>query len=501
MKKFGEFSTSSNELSLILNKPKDQFTRDDIMKLYYTRGCRMLNFRYIAGDNRLKTLNFVPHDRDHLLSILSIGERIDGSSIFSFIEAGSSDLYVVPKFRTAFLNPFSEIPALDILCSYYNNRGRPFESSHEYILKKAYTRFREETGLRFRAFGELEFYIKSEHNPLYPLADQKGYHQSKPFAKFEDLRLRALDLCARAGCSIKYGHCEVGSFTDGRYDYEQHEIEFLPVEIDEAAEQLAIARWILRSLGFEYGVEVSFAPKITIGKAGSGMHIHMMLERDGKNVMTTEGELSETAKKMVAGILDLAKALTAFGNTLPTSYLRLVPDQEAPTSICWGDRNRSVLVRVPLGWAGATNMVKDANPHDNFKISTLPAKQSIEIRSPDNSADLYLLFAGLVVAAGHGLRMPDALQKANELYVNYNIFREKEGNKKITLEPLPSSCWESAECLLAKREIFEKDGIFPSGLIEHAAQKLKSYDDRNLRSRLDSEEKLRSLVEKYLHCG
>lgn len=32
----------------------------------------------------------------------------------------------------------------------------------------------------------------------------------------------------------------------------------------------------------------------------------------------------------------------AGGDANPTSYLRLVPHQEAPTNVCWGDRNRSV---------------------------------------------------------------------------------------------------------------------------------------------------------------
>ena len=105
-------------------------------------------------------------------------------------------------------------------------------------------------------------------------------------------------------------------------------------------------------LGYKYGVEVSFAPKITVGKAGSGMHIHLLLEKDGQNVMIENGKLSDTARKMIAGILDLSKALTAFGNTIPTSYLRLVPHQEAPTAICWGDRNRSVAGQGTVGMAG-----------------------------------------------------------------------------------------------------------------------------------------------------
>ena len=496
-----DVTLSPNELVQYLKKPAREFTRDDIMRFVEARNIKMLNFRYIAEDGKLKVLNFVPSGREHLESILSTGERVDGSSLFSFIGSGSSDLYIIPKFRTAFVNPFTELPTLEILCSFYNSEGRPLDSSPEQILRKAYTRFRENTGLKMKAFGELEFYVKSFRDPLYPLIDQKGYHQAKPFAKFEDLRVEALELCARAGCRIKYGHSEVGSFTKDDEDYEQHEIEFLPVEMDEAVDQLVIAKWILRMLGYEYGVEISFAPKITVGKAGSGMHIHMMLERDGQNIMVENGKLSDTARKMIAGILDLSKALTAFGNTIPTSYLRLVPHQEAPTNICWGDRNRSVLVRVPLGWIGATNMIKDANPFDDFEVSGFPTKQSVELRSPDGSADIYKLFAGLVIAVENGLSMKDALKNAEKLYVDYNIFDEKSAGKQ-KLESLPASCWESADCLDERRGLFEKDGVFPSGVIDSVIKHLKSYNDKDLSQRLyNKNDEIIKLVNQFLHCS
>jgi glutamine synthetase len=502
MMKNNEILMNPNELVQFLKKPAIEFTRDDIIRFIEAKSISMLNFRYIAEDGKLKVLNFVPFSREHLETILSTGERVDGSSLFSFVESGSSDLYIIPRFRTAFVNPFTETPTLEILCSFYNNEGKPLESSPEYILRKAYSRFKESTGLKMKGFGELEFYVKSFQDDLYPLIDQKGYHQSKPFAKFEDLRVEALELCAKAGCKIKYGHSEVGSFSKDGEDYEQHEIEFLPVEIDDAVDQLIITKWILRMLGFEYGVEVSFAPKITVGKAGSGMHIHMMLEKDGKNVMVENGKLSDTARKMIAGILDVSKALTAFGNTIPTSYLRLVPHQEAPTSICWGDRNRSVLVRVPLGWIGAFNMIKDANPYDNFEIDNFPTKQTIELRSPDGSADIYKLFAGLVLAVQHGLEMENSLKMADDLYVNYNIFKEENSSKVKKLESLPASCWDSADCLLAKRDFFEKNGVFPAGVIDNVAARLKAYNDKDLSERLfNRNEEIQKLVNLYLHCS
>ena len=502
MIKNNDILLNRNELVQFFKKPAKDFTRDDIIKFIEAKGISMLNFRYVADDGRLRSLNFVPFSRDHLESILTAGERVDGSSLFSFIGSGSSDLYIIPRYRTAFVNPFTEIPTLEILCSFYNNDGKPFESAPEYILRKAYTRFMKKTGFKFKAFGELEYYIKSGHDDLYPLVDQAGYHQSKPFAKFEDLRIEALELCAKAGCRIKYGHSEVGSFSKDGEDFEQHEIEFLPVEIDEAVDQLLIAKWIIRILGSEYGVEISFAPKITLGKAGSGMHIHMMLERDGVNMMVENGKLSDVAKKMMAGILDLSKSLTAFGNTIPTSYLRLVPHQEAPTNICWGDRNRSVLIRVPLGWNGAMNMIKDANPADATEFMDMPSKQTVELRSPDGSADIHKLFAGLVIAAEHGLEMENALEKARKLYVDYNIFQENSVSKKKKLEALPSSCWESAECLLAQRDYYEKDGVFPAGVIDNVVSKLKAFDDKGLSEKLfNKNEEISALVRKFLHCS
>ena len=84
----------------------------------------MLNFRYAGADGRLKTLNFMIQSRKHLDNILSAGERVAGSNIFPhYVEAGSSDLYVIPRYRTAFVNPFSLIPAIDVICSYYDKDG------------------------------------------------------------------------------------------------------------------------------------------------------------------------------------------------------------------------------------------------------------------------------------------------------------------------------------------------------------------------------------------
>ncbi|WP_294634701.1 glutamine synthetase family protein [uncultured Bacteroides sp.] len=497
-----ELSMSPNLLVAALQKPASEFTKADIISYIKENDIRMVNFMYPAADGRLKTLNFVINNEAYLDAILTCGERVDGSSLFPFIEAGSSDLYVLPRFRTAFIDPFSELPTLSMLCSYFNKDGEPLESSPEYTLRKACRAFTDVTGMEFQAMGELEYYVISENTGLFPATDQRGYHESAPYAKFNDFRTECMSYIAQAGGQIKYGHSEVGNFTLGNKIYEQNEIEFLPVRADLAADQLMIAKWIIRNLAYQYGYDITFAPKITVGKAGSGLHIHMRIVKDGQNQMLENGVLSATARKAIAGMMQVAASITAFGNTNPTSYFRLVPHQEAPTNICWGDRNRSVLVRVPLGWSAKADMCMLANPLEAPSHYDTTQKQTVEMRSPDGSADLYQLIAGLAVACRHGFEMDDALDVAEKTYVNVNIHKKENEDKLNQLAQLPDSCAASADCLEKQREIFEKYRVFSPAMIDGILARLRSYDDRTLRAELqDKPEEMLKLVEKYFHCG
>lgn len=496
-----EVLMNPNDLVRFLKKSPEYFTKDDIIRFCEENQIEMVNFHYAAADGRLKTLNFYISSKEYLDTILSDGERVDGSNIFPFIEAGSSDLYVIPRYATAFVDPFAEIPTLDLLCTYYDNTGKALTSAPEHILRTAVEAFRKNTGMDFKCLGELEYYVICDADEWYPGVDQKGYHESAPFCKFEDMRTEAMRMVSKAGGKIKYGHSEVGCFTkDGKY-YEQHEIEFLPVDPVLAVEEIILAKWILRNLGAQYGVTVSFAPKITVGKAGSGMHFHMMAEKNGKNLMVKDGVLSDIAKRMIAGILDVGDAVTAFGNTIPTSYLRLVPHQEAPTYICWGDRNRSVVVRVPLGWNGSTDMAAEANFGLRRKAEKM-SKQTFEYRVADGSGQLYETVAALIIGAMHGLAMPDALEQAQKLYASGNIFNKEYKEFLGTLKQLPTCCYESAEVLDEKRSLFEADGIFPAGVIDAQIGKLKAYQDKGLSdSILGNEAKFAELVNRYIHIA
>ena len=148
-----------------LGKPRAAFTRSDIVRYVRENGIEMINLRYPGADGRLKTLNFVINDEDYLESILTCGERVDGSSLFPYIEAGASDLYVVPR------------------DSYYTKDGEPLDMAPEQTLRRAHEELRRATGLDFHVMGELEFYVVSPKQDLFLAADQRGYHESTPFNK------------------------------------------------------------------------------------------------------------------------------------------------------------------------------------------------------------------------------------------------------------------------------------------------------------------------------
>lgn len=486
-----------NPLVRVLGKTPETFTRADIIRFITEQGISMLNLRYIGGDGRLKVLNFAIQSAAHLDRVLTMGERVDGSSLFDVVDASSSDLYVVPQLRTAYVNPFTELPTLDILCAFYDVDANPLASSPQQVLRKAQDSLEKATGRRLEALGELEYYLFSPAEELYPVEPQRGYHEAGPFSKWESVRTETLHHLVAMGCEVKYAHSEVGSFVaDGRQMVQQ-ELELAPTDGTRAADQMALAKWVLREVAHRHGIEVSYAPKIAVGQAGSGMHFHTRLMKDGVNQFSDGHGLTDDARRVIGGYLSMAASLSAFGNTVPTSFLRLVPHQEAPTSICWGDRNRSVLVRVPLGWQNLDDrMFRDANPQEE-PIGDLPDdSQTVELRSPDGSASIHLLLAGMTMAARKGLLEEDMLEFANDRYISGDA-SGIEG-----LDQLPASCAEAADRLLAQRADYEADGVFPPGLIDGWAQSLRDLDDATLREDIARERvSVEALVAKYFHVG
>ena len=261
------------------------------------------------------------------------------------------------------------------------------------------------------------------------------------------------------------------------------EIEFLPAPAPEAADNIVIAKWVIRNVSYRNNMLATFAPKLEEGDAGNGMHIHIALFKDDVNMMTDgSGEISEITKKAIGGLCNFADSITAFGNTLPSSYLRLVPNQEAPTKICWSDSNRSALIRVPLGWSKVNNLASIINPFQPPDFRDEFSRQTVELRSPDGSGNAHLLLAGIAAAVKWGLTGENSLKITKNLYFKGNIFDNSELLNK--LPSLPSSCYASAQILKEKKDLYLKDNIFPESIINFVINLLEQEDDKDLLMKL-----------------
>jgi glutamine synthetase len=272
-----------------MNGVLDFSGREEILKLISNSHIRILNLCHIPEQGRLKTLSVSIANRDRVNEILDFGERVNGSSLFSFIEPGKSDIYIMPYTNRAFVDPFSTLPAINILCDYLDENGQPLDIAPKNVLAKAEEHLRTSTNITLKALAELEFYIiaKQQGEILFPTLSDRNYHESAPFAKFQDLTNEVLATLDIVGIPTKYAHGEVGLVHDKKGTLiEQHEIEFKPQNLARMADTIAVAKWIIRNVCARHGVSVSFIPKIDLDHAGTGMHIHVCGLRNGNNVVS-----------------------------------------------------------------------------------------------------------------------------------------------------------------------------------------------------------------------
>lgn len=491
MSKVDEFALA-NPVSIFCDKEREDFTREDLIKVIMKQGIERITFHYTAIDGKVKELKIPVVCRSQAELILTEGERVDGSSLFKgIVDTGKSDLYVVPLYKSAFLNPFDN-KSIDFMCRFFDKDGELAPFPPDNVLYKANSMLRKNTGFDLHALGELEFFLIGNFiNNTYPMPKQKGYHASAPYVKSGEIINEMISHLARITGNVKYAHNEVGFIEKLISDFdeldgksaEQVEIEFLPSPIEEAADMLVLARWIIRNVAFRNGFVSTFAPKLEIGHAGNGMHVHMALMKDGKNIMADEtGKLTDEARACIGGLCQYAQSLTAFGNTVSGSYLRLVPNQEAPTKVCWSELNRSALIRVPLGWGNINNLAGKINPQQKNLRTGEIGRQTVELRSPDGSCNTHLLLAGITLANEWGLtHKKESLELAELSYAPLNIH---ESSSVQELVELATSCAESAENLLRDKQLFERNDTFSSALINHVAYMLDSENDKNLNKRL-----------------
>lgn len=482
----------NNPILTVAGKPKEELTRKDLLNVITELGIERLTLHYVGWDSKIRELRIPVHNRYQVEMILADGERVDGSSIYrGMVPTGNSDLYVVPLYKSAFINPFDS-KSLDFFCHFFNSKGEPANFTHENILSRARNLLRTKTGFDLNGLGELEFYLIFDlENHSYVLPNQQGYHSAPPFAKTTSIVNEMMSTIARITGKVKYAHNEVGFIESIQSELpqlngktaEQVEIEFLLSDIEDLAYFLTISAWIIRNIAYKYRVLATFSPKIDPSSAGNGLHFHLALQKDGKNSMVDHnGELSKQALMLIGGLCKFAPSLTAFGNTVPASYLRLVPGQEAPTKIFWSSSNRNAMIRVPLAWTNTNNLAMRINPQEKTPFDFEDKRQTVELRTPDGSAYIHLILSGITMAVEWALSHPDV---SLELAKKFNL-GSVNPQYQNEYSNLSTSCFESAKILLKNREFFEHNGVFPSTVIEYYANLLLDENDKNLNEQLNS---------------
>ncbi len=500
----------SLSVASILGISPKNLQRSDLLNFINQNKIKRITFHYTAGDGRLKQLILPVNSMNYAERILAAGERVDGSSLFKgMVGTGTSDLYVVPVYASAFIDPFDE-QSICFLCRFLDKDEKLAEFCPDNILMHTVQSLKDKHHYDLWALGELEFYlIGDQESNLYPMPFQGGYHASSPFARYTDIVKEMLEIIADITAHVKYGHSEVGTIRSiesqddilkGKYA-EQYEVEFLPAPIEWAADYISLAKYVVRNVADQHGLLASFAPKLENGYAGTGLHFHVELLQDNNNVMTdSNGNLSSIARQAVGGLLRYAPTLTAFGNTIAASYLRLVPGQESPTKIFWSDYNRSALIRVPLGWRHGEDMASLINHRLKDRYISPFKRQTVELRSADGSASVHLLLAGITMAITYGLDHGEAsLALAKKRYAG----AENEGADGIP--ELPQSCFQSAKYLKEESELYQS--CIPPYILQRVCDLLEAEDDESLLEELqnlgddDRILRQRALMHRSIHAG
>src|SRR2546421_2151943 len=395
------------------------------------------------------------------------GIGFDGSSIRGFQKINESDMLLMPDPDTAFMDPFTDVATLDIICDVEDPITRErYSRDPRNVAKKAENYLRSQGIADVAYFGpEAEFYVFNDvrydstpHSGYYFLdsdegiwnsgRDEKpnlgykirykgGYFPVPPADSLQDLRTEMMLTLIESGVDCEVQHHEVGTAGQSELD-----IKFGPLV--KTADNLMKYKYIIKNTAFQNGYTVTFMPKPLYGDNGSGMHCHQSLWKGGQNLFYNErgyAGLSEMAIYYIGGILKHAPAILAFAAPSTNSYRRLVPGYEAPINLIYSQRNRSACVRIPM-------------------YSKSEKAKRLEFRCPDNSCNAYLAFSAMLMAGLDGIQNkivpPDPIDK--DLYDLEPHEKEKIQSTPGSLEEVLNSL-EGDYAYLLKGDVFTKDVI------------------------------------------
>ncbi len=414
------------------------------------------------------------------------GIGFDGSSIRGFQAINESDMLLFPDPASAFVDPCLEVPTLSLTCDvgdpvtgarYTRDPRYVAQKAEQYLVKSAIaTTSYYGPEAEFYIFNSVRFdqnahegyyHIDSEEgiwnsgangggpNPGHRPRHKEGYFPVPPVDKLQDLRSKIMLAMIASGIDVEVHHHEVG--TAG-----QTEIDMRFTTLTRMADQLMMYKYIVKNVCAQNGYTATFMPKPLFGDNGSGMHVHMSLWKDAKNLFFDAngyGLISDTARWYIGGLIKHAPALLAFAAPTTNSYRRLVPGYEAPINLIYSQRNRSAICRIPV-------------------YSKSPKAKRVEFRAPDPSSNPYLCFAALLLAGLDGVKNKIEPPKPMDVDL-YELEPEERKHVKNT----PGSLPESLAALEADHDFLLQGDVFTADVIETwlAYKRAKEVDPVALR--------------------
>lgn len=396
------------------------------------------------------------------------GLGFDGSSIRGWKGIEESDMVVMPDPASAKMDPFMEVPTVSFICDVVLPETlQPYDRDPRQVLKKAMA-FLKSSGIADEAyFGpEAEFFIfddvryeqtnnggfyqvdsnegiwnsgrdENGNNLGYKTRHKEGYFPVMPIDSLHNLRTEMCLELEKQGMEVERQHHEVA--TAGQAEINIKYDSAVPM-----ADKMMWFKYIIKNVAHRNGKTVTFMPKPLFGDNGSGMHIHMSLWKDGKNLFAGNkyAGLSEMALFFIGGILKHAPSLCGIINPTTNSYKRLVPGFEAPIKLAYSFKNRSAAIRIP-------------------NTGSSPKAKRIEFRTPDPSANIYLAQAALLMAGIDGI--------LNKIHPGDPLDKDIYGlspEESAKVPSIPGSLEESLINLKNKGQFLLKGDVFTSDLID-----------------------------------
>ncbi len=404
-----------------------------VLRTIEERDIRFVRLWFTDVLGRLKSVAVAPAE---LEGAFAEGIGFDGSAIEGFSRVSESDMIVRPDPSTFQILPwrgesrgtgrlFSDILLPD---------GTPSFADPRYVLKRTLQRAAD-LGFTFYTHPEVEFFLFEhphvEGTQPVPI-DQYGYFDHAPHGVGHDFRRTAISTLEAMGISVEYSHHEGAPG--------QQEIDLRYADALTTADNIMTFRVVVAETAVHHGVFASFMPKPFRDHPGSGMHTHLSLFEGDRNAFYEPGaeyQLSKVARAFIAGVLQHAPEITALTNQWVNSYKRLLGGGEAPAWVCWGHRNRSALIRVPMYKPQKGNSTR------------------IEFRSLDSAANPYLAFAVILAAGLKGIEEGYELPPGSEDDVWALTANERQA---MGMMPLPGSLGDAVQVMQRSELVAETLG-------------------------------------------